>query len=97
MTLLRYIGNFQPQNLGPPLDQILDPHLRLGVPLVELMHQILSCLHLSRVLSPCSYKTKVEISSAGILLLLHQRQYAQEHLEYYEDLLELVFSMEHTI
>ena len=25
---LRYIGNFQPQNLGTPhLDQILDPHL----------------------------------------------------------------------
>ena len=26
---LRYIGNFQPQHLGPPLDQILDPHLIL--------------------------------------------------------------------
>ena len=32
---------------GAPPDQILDPHLRLGGPLVELMHQILSCLHLS--------------------------------------------------
>ena len=27
LTLLRYISNFQPQKLGPPLDQILDPHL----------------------------------------------------------------------
>ena len=23
-----YVGNFRPQKLGPPLDQILDPHLR---------------------------------------------------------------------
>ena len=27
MTPLRYVGNFRPQNLGSPLDQILDPHL----------------------------------------------------------------------
>ena len=27
-TLLHYIGNFQPQNLGSPLYQILDPHLQ---------------------------------------------------------------------
>ena len=27
MTPLRYVGNFRPQKLGPPLDQILDPHL----------------------------------------------------------------------
>ena len=26
-TLLCYIGKFQPQKLGSPLDQILDPHL----------------------------------------------------------------------
>ena len=26
-TPLRYVGNFRPQKLGPPLDQILDPHL----------------------------------------------------------------------
>ena len=26
-TALHYIGNFRPQNLGPPLEQILDPHL----------------------------------------------------------------------
>ena len=26
-TPLRYVGNFRPQHLGPPLDQILDPHL----------------------------------------------------------------------
>ena len=26
-TLLRYVGNFRSQDLGPPLDQILDPHL----------------------------------------------------------------------
>ena len=25
--LLCYVGNFWPQNLGPPLDQILDQHL----------------------------------------------------------------------
>ena len=25
----RYVGNFRPQKLGPPLDQILDPHLIL--------------------------------------------------------------------
>ena len=27
MTPLRYVSNFRPQHLGPPLDQILDPHL----------------------------------------------------------------------
>ena len=27
MTPLCYVGKFRPQNLGPPLDQILDPHL----------------------------------------------------------------------
>ena len=27
VTPLRYIGNFRPQSLGHPLDQILDPHL----------------------------------------------------------------------
>ena len=26
---LRCVGNFRPQHLGPPLDQILDPHLKL--------------------------------------------------------------------
>ena len=26
-TPLRYVGNFRPQKLGPPLDQILNPHL----------------------------------------------------------------------
>ena len=30
-TPLRYVGNFRPEKLGPPLDQILDPHLGLGV------------------------------------------------------------------
>ena len=27
VTPLRYIGNFRPQNLGPLLDQILDPQM----------------------------------------------------------------------
>ena len=26
-TPLRYVGNFRPQKLAPPPDQILDPHL----------------------------------------------------------------------
>ena len=30
-TPLRYVGNFRPQKLSPPLDQILDPHLNLSV------------------------------------------------------------------
>ena len=30
VTPLHYIGNFQPQSLGPPLYQILDPHLFQG-------------------------------------------------------------------
>ena len=29
VTVLCYVSNFRPQNLGPPLDQILDPHLFL--------------------------------------------------------------------
>ena len=27
LTWHRYISNYRPQNLGPPLNQILDPHL----------------------------------------------------------------------
>ena len=30
VTPLRYVGNFWPQKLGPPLDQILDPHLEVN-------------------------------------------------------------------
>ena len=30
LASLRYVGSFRPQKLGPPLDQILDPHLCVG-------------------------------------------------------------------
>ena len=37
---LRYVGNFRPLKLGPPLDQILDPHLS---------YLIVTCLRLCGV------------------------------------------------
>ena len=38
-TLLRYVGNFRPQKLAPPLDQILDPHLKT-VALIDVHYNI---------------------------------------------------------